>query len=321
MAYFFDNGVTTAGNNLLADAIASGGVFTPTRYEVGDGNLAPGQSVKDMTGLISKKADFPINKKKRLPDKSQALIGGAFSNKEVTQGFYFRELGLFAKVVYPNNTESAEVLYCYGNAADEADYIPEYSTSAVVERQVDLIIYVGEDAQVNLEVASDIYVSSGEYQQEVAGIKDSINEIRSDVEKNTQDIIELDDAITDILTNKLFPIGYIYMSINNTNPGMLFGGTWEPWGTGRVPIGVDASQTEFNAVEKTGGSKTHTLTEQEMPQHSHTIRVGRGTTGSIVADYVSSVSSFDFDTDGAGGNQAHNNLQPYITCYMWKRVA
>lgn len=75
----------------------------------------------------------------------------------------------------------------------------------------------------------------------------------------------------DDLLNKTYPIGSIYMSVNSTSPATLFGGTWVRWGNGRIPVGVDTSQTEFNTVGKTGGEKTHTLTEAEMPQHSHTI--------------------------------------------------
>lgn len=46
-------------------------------------------------------------------------------------------------------------------------------------------------------------------------------------------------------------------------------GTWVAWGAGRVPVGVDTAQTEFNTVEKTGGEKTHTLATNEMPRHNH----------------------------------------------------
>jgi len=57
-----------------------------------------------------------------------------------------------------------------------------------------------------------------------------------------------------------YPIGSIYLSVNNTNPSSLFGGVWEAWGAGRCLVGVDTTQVEFNAVEKTGGEKEHTLT-------------------------------------------------------------
>ena len=125
--------------------------------------------------------------------------------------------------------------------------------------------------------------------------------------------------------NALYPVGSIYMSVNDTNPSTLFGGTWEAWGAGRVAVGVDTSDTDFNAVEKTGGEKTHTLTESEIPAHRHTIEaIGTGATqqelNAFSLDKPGAVDSYA-STNTAGGGQAHNNLQPYITCYMWKRTA
>lgn len=74
-----------------------------------------------------------------------------------------------------------------------------------------------------------------------------------------------------LMTTVPYPIGAIYLSIDSTNPTKLFGGTWEQIAQGRTLVGVDTSQTEFNTVKKTGGEKTHTLTINEMPSHSHTI--------------------------------------------------
>ena len=124
--------------------------------------------------------------------------------------------------------------------------------------------------------------------------------------------------------NALYPVGSIYMSVNNTNPSTFFGGTWEAWGAGKVPVGVDANDTDFATVEQTGGEKTHTLTVSEMPSHKHTVEaIGSGTTQQeLTAFNVGTTSGIDSyaGTDFTGGGQAHNNLQPYITCYMWKRT-
>lgn len=122
----------------------------------------------------------------------------------------------------------------------------------------------------------------------------------------------------------MYPIGSIYMSISSTNPTNLFGGTWVAWGAGKVPVGIDSSQTEFSTVEKTGGEKTHILTVNEMPSHTHTtekelwaLQVSNGT-----QEFGSGKSlSTRVTLQNTGGGQAHNNLQPYITCYMWKRTA
>ena len=128
----------------------------------------------------------------------------------------------------------------------------------------------------------------------------------------------------------VYPIGSIYLSINSTNPSKGFGGTWVAWGTGRVPVGVNTSDSSFNTVEKTGGEKAHTLTVQEMPSHNHSINScmfqGENHTNAKLAS-ARSDSSWNSNNQSesslspSGGGQAHNNLQPYITCYMWKRTA
>ncbi|MCI9137898.1 MAG: hypothetical protein HFH48_10135, partial [Lachnospiraceae bacterium] len=86
---------------------------------------------------------------------------------------------------------------------------------------------------------------------------------------------------TDLL-ERVYPVGAIYMSVNSANPGTLFGGTWEAWGIGRVPVGVNTGEGNFNAVEKAGGASSvsytpvgtvgyHTLTTAEIPSHAHSV--------------------------------------------------
>lgn len=122
----------------------------------------------------------------------------------------------------------------------------------------------------------------------------------------------------------VWPVGSIYISVNNTNPSKYFGGTWEVFGTGRCLVGVDTSQTEFNTVEKTGGEKEHTLTVDEMPNHRHAYGDYYGIAGGSKFNVVAynNVTSYpEGGTVATGGDKAHNNLQPYITVYMWKRTA
>jgi microcystin-dependent protein len=69
----------------------------------------------------------------------------------------------------------------------------------------------------------------------------------------------------------LYAVGDLKFTATNVNPGTRFPGTtWAAWGSGRVLVGFDAGQTEFDAAEKTGGAKTHVLTTAEMPSHTHT---------------------------------------------------
>lgn len=156
----------------------------------------------------------------------------------------------------------------------------------------------------------------------------------------------------------MYPVGSIYMSVNATNPSTYFGGTWVAWGSGRVPVGVNTSDSNFNTVEKTGGASTVTLTTAQMPAHTHTFTGSSATTNSKGAhthnvgrdgDGASGSSTYTVHSAGVsgaggtsptnsagahthtltakgtnastGGGGSHNNLQPYITCYMWKRTA
>lgn len=127
----------------------------------------------------------------------------------------------------------------------------------------------------------------------------------------------------------MHPVGDIKMSVVNVNPGTYLGGTWAPWGSGRVPVGVDVAQVEFDTVEEIGGAKTHTLTVAEMPSHDHAQKVDssyNAQSGGTPTHYAQNSDNFAAATGGLttgtrGSGQPHNNLQPYITCYMFKRTA
>lgn len=142
----------------------------------------------------------------------------------------------------------------------------------------------------------------------------------------------------------IYPVGSIYMSMSATNPHDLFGvGTWERISQGRMLLGADDSTYKAGA---TGGEAAHTLTANEMPAHSHsgtTSTNGDHSHGVRDADYHDGYgNSFDsgdwgpkryiptsnagnhnhtFTTDNAGGGAAHNNMPPYLVCYMWQRTA
>ncbi len=119
----------------------------------------------------------------------------------------------------------------------------------------------------------------------------------------------------------VYPVGSIYTSVVATSPATYFGGTWAVFGAGRVLTGFDNSQTEFDTVEETGGSNTHTLTIAEMPAHTHSIDL-ENTRGSGADGAEDGVSSFESsDTNSTGGGTAHPILQPYIVVHMWKRTA
>ena len=127
-----------------------------------------------------------------------------------------------------------------------------------------------------------------------------------------------------------YPVGSIYMNAtNSTNPATLLGfGTWSSFGAGRVLIGIDSSDTDFDTAEETGGSKTHTLTTAQLPSHRHQVGSndsGTGTGGAagnmeLVRD-AGTGNGPAVNSSFTGSGDAHNNVQPYIVVYMWKRTA
>jgi hypothetical protein len=127
--------------------------------------------------------------------------------------------------------------------------------------------------------------------------------------------------------SEAFPIGAVFISVVATNPATLLGyGTWAAFGAGRVIVGLDAGDADFDVAEETGGEKTHTLSVAEMPAHTHIQQrypTSNGGSSGFTADTSMSGTPADLtlQTKVAGGGVAHNNVQPYIVCYFWKRTA
>lgn len=119
-----------------------------------------------------------------------------------------------------------------------------------------------------------------------------------------------------------FPVGSIYLSVNNINPGTIFGGTWVQI-KDRFLLGAGSTYT----AGKTGGSATHTLTINEMPTHNHNYNTGRwywaetAGGGEVVSSQSETSYMFTRTTSDTGGGKAHNNMPPYLVVYIWKRTA
>lgn len=125
--------------------------------------------------------------------------------------------------------------------------------------------------------------------------------------------------------NLIYPVGSIYMSTVNVNPATIFGGTWEQL-KDTFLLGAGDSYTAGD----TGGEATHTLTENEMPSHTHAVKMnssnseasgyGLTQTGAFQDRVLISRSSADMVSTLTGGGGAHNNMPPYLVVYMWRRL-
>lgn len=139
------------------------------------------------------------------------------------------------------------------------------------------------------------------------------------------------DAIS--ISDAVYPVGAIFTTVTAYADSAavvtaIGGTTWVAFGAGRVLAGVDssASNTDFNGVETEGGSNTQGLTIDQLPQHSHTYDypttmpwVENADNGG--SNYYTKSPALGEISGSTGADEEHNNLQPYITVYMWKRTA
>lgn len=141
-------------------------------------------------------------------------------------------------------------------------------------------------------------------------------------------------AKLDSLLDHIYPVGSIYLSYSHTSPADLFGGTWE-----RIENAFLWATDESGTIGQTGGEKTHTLTEDEMPKHTHGFRYTTdngetyatammGKDGTYTSDEylgisnsVSALADYRARIDYAGSGGAHNNMPPYIQVSAWRRTA
>ena len=180
----------------------------------------------------------------------------------------------------------------------------------------------------------------------------NLEEIAKQYSQNETDLDNVYEKVTnenEYLTvsemrDMFYPVGSIYITTNNQNPSEYIGGKWESYGEGRTIVGAGTGTDENNVqkvfeINQTGGEYQHTLTVNEMPSHNHLFGYRNGNSSGFYysrenGQYINywlgngnTDNTQQGQTDGkvtidyTGGNQAHNNIQPYIVTYMWKRIS
>lgn len=156
----------------------------------------------------------------------------------------------------------------------------------------------------------------------------------------------LGDIVAPMFLNKIFPVGAVYITYDNNNPGNFLGGTWERFGQGRTLVGEgtgnDGSTSMSFATDSSGGEYKHKLLEIEIPKHHHSeslmvkgypewpvqttdwygVMIDYSTKNYVASNqevHATSVSAFTY-TGWAGDNVHHNNVQPYIVTFFWRRI-
>ena len=231
MAAVINNDITTAGLIVLAKGVA-GQKINYTKIVLGDGYLEEGQTPRTLTGVVSPKATVDITKLKINGDGTVA-VGGIFPNGDETEGFYYRELGLYAEDPDP---EVGEVLYCYGNCGDLAEWIPPSGGATIVEKTIDIVTAIGTATNVTAYIPADAYATKEDYEtykaialaaQAIANeaieiarqavqtaneAKQAAIDLNKAVTQNTSKIQTLWDAVFSDITANPFQITFVDLS-------------------------------------------------------------------------------------------------------------
>lgn len=173
------------------------------------------------------------------------------------------------------------------------------------------------------QVAQDA-VDKAPYDRTFRGVIEEINgdgtcNVR--INGRTYENIPLPNSLTDLI----YPVGSVYMSINDTDPSLLFGGVWE-----QIKDRFLLSAGDNYTAGDIGGEATHTLTVDEIPSHNHITGIStsysnlppqreNSSTGWRTVAYDANNPN-NYHTNSTGGSQAHNNMPPYLTVYMWQRI-
>lgn len=231
MAAFINNDITAAGLVVLAKGVA-GQKITYTKIVLGDGYLEEGQTPRSLTGVVSPKAVIDITKLKVNADGTVA-VGGIFTNDQTGDGFFYRELGLYAEDPDP---AVGEVLYCYGNCGDLAEWIPPTGGATIVEKTIDIVTAIGTATNVTAYIPADAYATKEDYEtykaialaaQAIANeaieiarqavqtaneAKQAAIDLNKAVTQNTSKIQTLWDAVFSDITANPFQITFVDLS-------------------------------------------------------------------------------------------------------------
>lgn len=228
MAAFINNDITAAGLIVLAKG-AAGEKINYTRIVLGDGYLEEGQTPRSLTDVVSPKASIDITKLKVNTDGTVA-VGGVFTNDQTNEGFFYRELGLYAEDPDP---DVGEVLYCYGNCGDLAEWIPPTGGATIVEKTIDIVTVIGTATNVTAYIPADAYATKQDYENykaialgaqataneaialanlaiEIANAaRQAVIDLTKTVQQNTSKIATLWDAVFSDITTNPFQITFV----------------------------------------------------------------------------------------------------------------
>lgn len=318
-------------------------------------------------------------------------IQGRFLEEDATSTIPAGTENMFCKLVIEinldqENTEGSFLQGAYKIIKSSSDY-PKLTQDNIVKNDAGVYQYElarfkntpsgitnFQDMRNFLDYKSIYTEISEEYHEVLAELQQELTDVQENLDEMVEDIVlvqnkdQLETIIKNVIledNKKKYYVGKIILDTKNVNPRTYLGfGTWVLWGQGRVPVGVNTSDSSFNTAEKTGGSKTHAITLSEMYPHDHSFSATTSSAGSHTHRLLRANNATDFTamgimtnrttgyevqqqtgdfrwdtvkaTTSSAGSHSHtvsgttgkkgsgtpmSLLQPYITCYMWKRTS
>ena len=199
----------------------------------------------------------------------------------------------------------------------KADFENELASNNILDTSV---CFIAETKEIYTH--GQIYDCSGFDDGKYLELKDRIDAVNEKVNN-----IDVGEGITvQGLLEAVYPVGSVYVSFSQVNPNVLFGfGTWE-----QIKDTFLLAAGDRHIAEETGGEETHTLTLDEIPEHYHQFhrhKLWRDETGELDSDmdsgYGASNKTLEIyrdNTTSSGGGMAHNNMPPYVSVYMFRRL-
>ena len=255
--------LTNKGRNLQAKA-ETGIELKFTRMGIGDGELGS-QSILELNSLKNEVKSLDI-KKLKSHSQGQATIGSVISSQDITAGFYFREIGLFA-----TDPNEGEILYCYGNSGVNAEYIPVSGGPDIVEKSIDIIAIVGNASNVSAVINQSLIYETPEGAQEKANTAESNaktyadNGLSKKVDKVSGKVLSSNDFTND-LKSKLEGL----QNYDSCSVDAHLGSTSNPHGVTVSQIGAETpsgAQTKANTAES--NAKQYTDEHKELTNNPH----------------------------------------------------
>lgn len=159
---------TNAGKLLQARALSGECEIKFTSIAIGSGELTT-QTIATLTDLIAlvKRCDITDIKRTNIDTVQLKAI---FENTTISSGFYWREVGLYAADPEEPNNRSADILFCYQNAGDLAEYIPSASQQ-LLDKKLNMLIAISDAAQISAVIKSELYADSEEFNAHLTDIK------------------------------------------------------------------------------------------------------------------------------------------------------